>query len=180
MTTLVIHPKDNTTDFMSILYEGKDWTIFRQITNRTDLLELIDAHDRIIMVGHGTPSGLIIPRTNSYLIDSRMVYILKTKLCVGIWCYANMFFEKYDLKGMYTGMIISEFEEAVNEKVFYQTSNEHMMKESFNHIHNSNDLFSVVMRDYISGTITLNDVKTIYKSEDNPIIKYNQERIFER
>jgi hypothetical protein len=41
------------------------------------------------------------------------VYLLRDKIGVYIWCNANVFVEKYGLKGFYTGMIISEYEESV-------------------------------------------------------------------
>jgi hypothetical protein len=40
------------------------------------------------------------------------VYLLKEHTCIGIWCYANEFAENHELKGLFTGMIISEQSEA--------------------------------------------------------------------
>jgi hypothetical protein len=48
---------------------------------------------------------------------SNYVYLLRDKIGVYIWCNANVFAEKYGLKGFYTGMIISEYEEALYECV---------------------------------------------------------------
>ena len=33
---------------------------------------------------------------------------------LGIWCYANKFAEKYKLHGLFSGMIISELQEAID------------------------------------------------------------------
>ena len=39
---------------------------------------------------------------------------LRDKTCIGIWCYANKFAEKYRLHGLFSGMIISELQEAID------------------------------------------------------------------
>lgn len=117
MKTLVIHPKDPTTDFLSIIYSGTDYTIVNDITvSRSKLCDLIKAHDRIIMLGHGTGHGLGAMEDKyffRYIIDSRMVYLLREKELIAIWCNADEFAKKYQLKGFITGMIISEVEEAI-------------------------------------------------------------------
>ena len=42
---------------------------------------------------------------------------LRDKTCIGIWCYANKFAEKYKLHGLFSGMIISELQEAIDLRV---------------------------------------------------------------
>lgn len=37
MKTLVIHPKDSTTDFLSEIYSDKDWTVIN--TNTSKIIE---------------------------------------------------------------------------------------------------------------------------------------------
>lgn len=58
MKTLVIHPKDKTTDFLKPIYHGRDWTIMTGGT-KDEVAKAIDEHDHIIMMGHGTPQGLL-------------------------------------------------------------------------------------------------------------------------
>lgn len=36
------------------------------------------------------------------------------KRCIGIWCYANVFAERYGLHGLFSGMIFSELQEAID------------------------------------------------------------------
>ena len=110
MKTLVIHPKDTTTDFLSLIYEDKDWTVITDNISKSALKRQIKAHDRIVMLGHGMETGLI--GFNRLVIDSNLVYLLREKHCVCIWCNADKFVLKYGLKGFYTGMIISEVQEA--------------------------------------------------------------------
>ena len=56
-------------------------------------------------------------KTSGYerlLVDGRYVQFLRDKTCIGIWCYANKFAEKYGLHGLFSGMIISELQEAMD------------------------------------------------------------------
>jgi len=111
MKTLVIHPKDSTTDFLKVIYSEKDWTIIDDNNISTSKLkENIKSHDRIIMLGHGSDKGLF--GQNRLIINSNLVYLLKDKNCVCIWCNADEFVKKYKLNGFYTGMIISDYDEA--------------------------------------------------------------------
>ena len=111
MKTLVIHPKDKTTDFLAEIYADKNWTVINSNITTNKLIEQIKAHDRIVMLGHGTEYGLV--GYNNYVINSALVHLLVEKECVCIWCNANHFVFKHGLKGFNTGMIISEMEEAM-------------------------------------------------------------------
>lgn len=118
MKTLVIHPFDSTTEFLKEIYKDQpEWTILNSpYIRKKELVEAIKSHDRIIMLGHGTEFGLLAKITQNsfrFIIDSTFVYLLREKDLVGIWCNANVFFDKYKLKGFYTGMIVSEYEEAL-------------------------------------------------------------------
>ena len=112
MKTLVIHPDDRSTDFLKQIYAGRDFTVVTahkrdEDYSKKQFIEQVKAHDRIIMMGHGYPGGLF----HSY-IDSTVVYLLREKECVCIWCNADQFVNRYGLKGFYTGMFISEVGEA--------------------------------------------------------------------
>lgn len=111
--TLVIHPADMTTDMLKIIYKDRDFTVVNDGKIREEILrKVMEEHDRIIMLGHGTPSGLLNPQIGGYLIDSRYVDILKKKETISIWCNSDQFFRRYGIKGFHTGMIISEVYEA--------------------------------------------------------------------
>jgi hypothetical protein len=113
MKTLVIHPEDQTTDMLKIIYENRNFTVITDATtSERDLRSFMEVHDRIIMLGHGTPSGLLNPDFGGYLIDSRYVDLLKQKETISIWCNSDQFFRKHGIKGFHTGMIISEVYEA--------------------------------------------------------------------
>lgn len=169
MTTLVIHPADPTTDFLSKIYEGTDWTVQKNPISKSALKELIKAHDRIIMMGHGTGYGCGAMKDweITYMIDSTYVYLLREKDCVCIWCNANEFVEKYGLKGIYTGMIISEPEEAEMFKVKCEPS----------HIVESNHRFTDTMTECVRSN-SIDKAIELYDVPDNPIIQYNKNNIF--
>jgi hypothetical protein len=59
MKTLVIHPKDRTTDFLKPIYHGRGYTVITGGCTKADVAKAIDEHDHIIMMGHGTPQGLL-------------------------------------------------------------------------------------------------------------------------
>lgn len=98
--TLVIHCSDRTTDMLSQIYANRNWDVLRNGNiNRTVLIELIKAHDRIIMLGHGSPNGLFNIQGGGYVIESSMVPYLSGKKLFAIWCYAATFFKRNGLHG---------------------------------------------------------------------------------
>lgn len=118
MKTLIIHPQDPTTRFL--------WGIYDTIPNKTvitgnitkdQLRKKIDEHDRILMMGHGSPAGLFsvgqFPDAYPYIIDDTMVESLRNKDCIFIWCHADQFVLRNRITGFYTGMFISEASEAI-------------------------------------------------------------------
>lgn len=142
MKTLIIHPKDSTTDFLSVIYQNfeynLDYTIIRTNISDSTLKSLIRKHDLIVMLGHGTQSGLL--GFNRTVIDSSFVYELRKKICICIWCYASDFVKDYGLKTPFsTGMFISEPDEASMLGIPH----------SFNEISESNNMFAALLCDYI-------------------------------
>ena len=116
MKTLIIHPKDKTTVFLEPIYEKIDnKTVIQKNSSFEEIINLIETHDRIMMMGHGSPDGLFsIGNFNEgYVIDKNIVHFLKKKKeCFYLWCNADKFVEKYQLNGFYSGMFISEVNEA--------------------------------------------------------------------
>ncbi len=175
MKTLVIHPKDSTTDFLSVIYaDKKEWTIINYNPSKTELKKKIKEHDRIVMLGHGTEYGLILTQQNNHprlIIDSDWVYLLREKQCVCIWCNADIFVRQYGLKGFYTGMIISEYDEALLYSLHEFNQGQ---------ISESNSLFA----DCVKKSIHIEDENILlsmvasYKSENNPIINFNSDNMY--
>lgn len=117
----VIHANDPTTKVLSQLYEQrKDITAhITEMSTNGAVQRAIREDDVIMMLGHGNEYGLFSkPEKNGdykrFLITDKHVQFLRDRTCIGIWCYANKFAEKYRLHGLFSGMIISELQEAID------------------------------------------------------------------
>ena len=117
--TLVIHPYDPTTEFLRPIYSGLEGAVVLRGNYTKDYVrQMIEESDRVIMLGHGSPSGLFsIGKfqycNNGLIIDESMVAALgRKKNNMYIWCNADQFVTKHNLKGLYSGMFISEVGEA--------------------------------------------------------------------
>ena len=117
----VIHATDTTTQVLSLLYQQQE-DMRMLITERNTSSEVqraIRADDVIMMLGHGNEYGLFSKpdkkgKYERFMITDKHVQFLRNKTCIGIWCYANKFAEKYRLHGLFSGMIISELQEAID------------------------------------------------------------------
>jgi hypothetical protein len=165
MKTLVIHPLDNSTLFLSDIYQDEKWLVIDNNPSTKYLVEQIKLHDRIVMLGHGTEEGLL--GFGRFIINSKLVYLLRSKFCVCIWCNADKFVEKYKLHGFYTGMIISEVEEALD---FCITAT----NDDINH---SNNLFSAAIKNSINTDNFLIEAKKHYVG-DSAVIQFNKNNIY--
>jgi hypothetical protein len=165
MKTLVIHPNDSTTDFLREIYKDKDWTVINTNTSKKLLKEQIKTHDRIVMLGHGTEHGLI--GFNKFVIDSTCVYLLRNKNCVCIWCNADEFVKKYGLKGFFTGMIISEYEEAI---MYAISTSSHWIAES-------NTDFALAIKNSIDEENMLEKAKMLYEGNSS-VVEFNRNHLY--
>jgi len=132
---IVIHPTDITTDFLKNIYfkRAVNHFINEEYTNseiRYTLNHQCYEKERIYMLGHGNEYGLFAKTKNQprLIINSTHVEFLRKLECIGVWCNANMFAEKYNLKCLFTGMIISEMDEAYWYGV--NTTNEELKEEN--------------------------------------------------
>lgn len=185
---LVIHPDDRTTDFLDPSYADLNATVVTNQKEMFNLRENMRQHDRIIMMGHGSPSGLMMPRITLNgvdLVDGELkkysfhtlgyqfVDILKTKPIVAVWCNADKFVVPHDLHGFYTGMVISEMCEA-------NYCNVH--KCSIKDLEESNRLFAEALGEAIKiqSPESVKIFKEIYNNPKNEIMVYNRQRIYYR
>jgi hypothetical protein len=166
MEILVIHPKDSSTDFLKAIYSHMECTVIDTNVSNSAVVKAIEEHDRIIMLGHGCDQGLIAFK-NRLIVNSKHVYLLRDKECVGIWCNADKFFEKYNLGGIYTGMIISEIDEAIDYCVRIS---------GISDIKDSNILFAKAMKMLVYG-YSVSDALQFY-SINNPVVQFNRQNIF--
>jgi hypothetical protein len=183
MKTLVIHPKDRSTDFLTPIYENiPDKTVitgeYPAKMDITELNELIKTHDRVIMMGHGCPDGLfsigLFKNAKGLVINNQTTELLMEKKDnVYIWCNADRFVKPRNLKGFYSGMFISEVGEAwaCNVKL-----------ENRGWVRESNNKFAEILSKYVNE-----DSETIKEKvteeygllgETNLVARYNNERLF--
>lgn len=120
----VIHANDPTTKVLSLLYEQRK-DVKMHITEKSTngaVRRALCADDTIMMLGHGNMYGLFSKPNNKgvflrLLIDDSHAQFLRGKTCIGIWCHADEFAYKYKLHGLFSGMIISELQEAIDYNI---------------------------------------------------------------
>ena len=186
---LIIHPDDRSTDFLKPIYqpllkENKNTTLITGGITKDEVRKLIEQHDQIIMLGHGSPNGLYaideFDTRGSYIVDETMVAALGNKPNIYIWCNADRFVDRYYLKGLYSGMFISEVAEANYERVYDITQEV---------VDESNNEFSKLMGNFIFNYV-LHSIQPLYElfhlvkdrysllAESNKVAKYNAERLY--
>ena len=178
---LVIHPEDRSTDFLKPIYKNlPNTTVITGNTSYRDIRQLIKEHDRVIAMGHGSPYGLFsmskFPNSGGYIIDSRMVDILREKNNnIYIWCNADIFVDKHRLNGIYSGMFISEVGEAEycglpdTEQIIVDESNNTFAKELGKQLLIETSLELV----YDNTNQTYREL-----AQSNKVAKYNQNRFY--
>jgi hypothetical protein len=186
MKTLIIHPKDKSTDFLKIIYKNiKDKKVIIGGISKQELQEIIPSYDRIMMMGHGSSNGLfsvgqfkynieVYPFDLGYIINRSMVDVLKDNPNnVYIWCNADKFVLRNNLQGFSSGMFVSEVTEGIYCGI-KDVTQELVTK--------SNMYFCEYMGKYINE-----DNNTLHKiikqkygelAETNPVASYNNERLY--
>ena len=178
MKTLVIHPDDRTTDFLKPIYSS--------LTNATVLTSgeympeemnaLIEGHERVIMLGHGADRGLLsrqVFRPLECVIGADNAEALsKKENSIFVWCYADEYVQHYNLKGLSTGMFISELDEA----------DMNLVDTTWDDINASNDLFARSLGEALLKTECVSEafeyVKAAYVAfgHDNLVQRFNAQR----
>ena len=179
MKTLIIHPADPSTSFLDIVYAPiENKTVITGGVSKAEVQQLIREHDRVMMMGHGSPGGLFnvgrFINCGAYIIDQQMVPLLKEKdNSVFIWCNADKFVDIFGLKGFYSGMFISE----VGEATYCGLPG--MSQEV---VDESNYGFCNIIAKYINDDKELihENVKKEYGliAEENPVALYNNNRLY--
>ena len=180
MKTLIIHPKDKSTQFLDIVYETiPNKTIVTGGITKDEVRKLIEEHDRVMMCGHGAPHGLFsvgqfLDCKGGFIIDQSMVEVLSKKdNSIFIWCNADKFVDTFKLRGFYSGMFISEVGEARycglpgTEQEQVDESNYGFCNIIAKYINEPKDIiYENVTREY--GLI----------AEENPVALYNNNRLY--
>ena len=180
---LVIHPKDRTTEFLSVLYDGEDnAVVIAENISRADLnhkLHHISKSERIFLLGHGSDKGLFWREDDSKLdFDGILVghphtYYLRNhgSNIVAVFCNADKFAQAEHLHGLYTGMIISELDEAVEFGI--ETTEEELESENIK--------FARRLRSLLDENVPLSEIPQRMQQLDNkhsPLTDFNYHRIY--
>ena len=181
-TTLVIHPQDQTTDFLNPIYSNiPNKKVITGGISYEALKSEIEMVDEVIICGHGYHGGLFainqfegLGKMN-YIVDNQMASLLKLKKkVVTIWCYAKHYIESNDINNSFhSGMFISE----VSESVFCGLEG---VKQEM--IDESNNCFSIELGKVID--LTPEEIYNAFQkgnysqlAKTNPVAKYNLERL---
>jgi hypothetical protein len=179
MKTLIVHPDDSSTDFLLPIHDSfESKTVVRADLSKKEILCMMVEHERIIAMGHGTPSGLMsvgqFPIQDFLILDTSFVEVLRSKENnIFIWCYAYEFAKRYDIPCFSTNMFISDQFEAMYMGIKNATSN---------HIEESNSCFvKEISKCVHMSTKEIYDfmLKSEYAnlSKKNTIAAYNFERL---
>lgn len=177
MKTLIIHPEDASTDFLKPIYRRiQDKTV---VTKQSEVVysisDMIDNHGRVIMLGHGSSQGLFgINFDTDFIISAEHVSNLSKKTNnVYIWCNADVFVNRWELKGLYSGMFISEVSEALFCGVHPAVQSD---------VNESNNRFANILGECIEGNLlfAFSALKQEYGklADMNNIAKYNCSRLY--
>lgn len=174
MRTLIVHTQDFSTDFLKEIYADMDSTVVVNFDIFQDeLIPLIQMVDRVILLGHGTKHGLLRSDYDGYIVNADLVDELNKKEVIGIWCYASDFAKKNGLKGLFSGMFISEQNEALMEGL--------ELPETLS-IEDENKAFAYIMHYHlVNKRDSLEEIAATFKdlaaTTDNKLKKYNFSKI---
>ena len=127
---IVIHiDSQKDTAFLKECYKGIDNLILLYNPKRSEVDDALKAQptEDVMMLGHGSPSGLFSHDWRDNIINYSNAYLLRGRNCIGIWCYAKRFAQQYRLKGYFTDMFISNKGEAEAHR--YKATEEEVFSE---------------------------------------------------
>jgi hypothetical protein len=165
MKTLVLHLDDRSTDFLKPIYEGHGYPVISGEISRLTLLQEIRRHDRIFMLGHGSPGGLF---GRSFLIGDYFNRELRKKQGIYIFCNADAFVVRNRLSGFSTGMFISEVGEAAYFGIRCTQAE----------VDASNNLFAKTVRAHLDRNIHLSKVEKVYEKLEGRVTAFNASRLY--
>ena len=174
MKKLIIHPKDPSTDFLKIFYLNE--SAINECPGNSKLRKMVQEAEEIWLLGHGTEWGLLDMHSKFGVLEivgSRYAEFLRNKKVIGIWCNANNFAEKYKLTGLFSGMVISEMQEALDWNI--QTTEEEIERENLNF---ARDLSSCIKyADHLSEVPEMMK-RRLEKENCSDLVKFNYESIY--
>lgn len=177
MKTLVIHPNDRSTDFLKPIYANlKNTNIITGCISKKEVSKQIALHERIILLGHGTPDGLLnvgqFDCQDDFIVDDSDARALKNKKDnLYIWCHADQYVKKHKLNGLYSGMFVSELLEAL---LYNLPEDENLISISNNRF---SEILGAAMNQPLYKTYEMLKNEYFKLTLNNSIAKYNYERL---
>lgn len=170
MITILINSQKDT-DFLRGAYDGLENNIVLVNPSRGKVESILTEHptERVMLMGHGSPSGLFGKNWMGYVIDARNAHLLKDREVIGIWCYAKDFGKAMGLKGFFTSMFISNYGEY---RFHFPNGKEYKEEEVFAEITN----FVSLVNKYLKEDKPLDEwVEEMQKSADynKNFVEYN-------
>lgn len=179
---LIIHPKDRTTAMLTALYSEMPDVRMLDCTQSSKAVMQALHHtphsERIMLLGHGSDKGLFWREDDTkegfdrIMVGHAHAYHLRRhgSNVVAVFCNADLYAKAEGLHGLFTGMIISEMNEA---KLYgIETSQEELGRE--------NPLFASRLRELLDQRIPLSDIPKRMKEMDTahtPLTKFNYSNI---
>ena len=179
---LIIHPQDRTTAMLTLLYKGKEGRIMDNHNTNAEIkraLHHTSAEETIMILGHGSEKGLYSrkddtrPGFDRLLLQHQHAFYLRKHPghLIGIWCHADCFALKEGLHGLFTGMIISEMEEAIEYRV--ETSTKELEQE--------NVKLAQRLRFLLDESVPLQDFParmTAFDEQHSPLTTFNYQNFY--
>ena len=124
---------------LSALYDGLEAQVVadnRSTKEMGRLLHHVSTQERIMLLGHGSDKGLFFRKNDSkeefdkVIVSHAHAYHLRKHggNIVAVWCNADQFARAEGLHGLFTGMIVSELNEALLHQV--ETTQEKLDREN--------------------------------------------------
>lgn len=169
LDAIYIQSTPDTLEFEE-MFRGLDANILVNPTYEQINNFLAWSSNRLLICGHGTEFGLFDPSMNDYCIDRSNVHLLSGREVIGIWCFAGNFADRYNLRGFFTSMFVSNVNEALN--LGFTADAETISRE--------NAFFSAQVRRLIEDNVPLSQWTGILQGNahaDIPFVRYNYEAL---
>lgn len=181
----IIHPKDRSTDSLKILYQDTEHQLIDDpdafSSEISHFLSHIPKDAYVMILGHGSPEGLYSRLDDSgepvcfdkVLVSHSHCYHLRkhNHQIIGLFCYASSFAEKERLHGLFSGMFISEYKEALELGV--DTTEEEIKTEL--------DKFMFRLRSLLDAEVPLYEIPDRLREMDDvksPLTMFNYYSIY--
>lgn len=162
MTIIYSNSGDRDTGLLQIIWQGLHIDRYIVICHDDEDYEdavdeaLATENDTLILCGHGTTQGLLHPNLNSgqYIIHENNVHLIHARNVIGSWCYAADFAETHHLHGFFTGMFISNENEAARHGIAFAQSDYNDIDIDIAHYER---YFNMQLHNFLVNNVPLNE-----------------------